>query len=71
MADLDSPAWLAHVRAMCKLCEANQDDLFYRLALPGWEAELHSIQRADARSGGAPEGSGDGVSSTPSATRPH
>lgn len=39
----DAPTWRAHVVAMVEKAQAHQDELFYRMALPGWRAELERM----------------------------
>lgn len=41
----DASGWRAYVAAMVEKCRANQDDLFYRMALPGWEHERERLER--------------------------
>ena len=43
----DPIAWLAHVQAMVEKARQGQDELFYRLTLPGWEKELRSLRGGD------------------------
>lgn len=43
----DDPTWRAHVEAMIEQARAHQDELFYRWTLPGWLAELRSLERDD------------------------
>lgn len=43
----DTPTWRAYVVAMVDKCQAHQDDIFYRLALPGWQAELQRLRGGD------------------------
>lgn len=39
----EAPSWRAYVAAMVEKAQARQDEEFYRLALPGWQAELKRI----------------------------
>lgn len=41
------PSWLAYVEAMIAKAKAHQSDLFYRLSLPGWRAELQRLKGGD------------------------
>jgi hypothetical protein len=45
----DTPTWRAYVKAMVAKCQAHQDEEFYRLALPGWQAELRRLRGGDAQ----------------------
>lgn len=40
--------WKKHVLDMIETCRDRQgDSLFYRMALPGWEAELAAIEEEE------------------------
>jgi hypothetical protein len=43
----EAPSWRAYVEAMVEKAQARQDDIFYRLALPGWQAELRRLKGGD------------------------
>lgn len=45
----DAPTWRDYVEAMVEKAQARQDDIFYRLALPGWQAELQRLKGGDAQ----------------------
>lgn len=45
----DAPTWLAYVEAMVAKAQAHQDEDFYRLSLPGWQAELQRLRGGDAQ----------------------
>ncbi len=43
----DAPNWRTYVEAMINKAKARQNDLFYRLSLPGWQAELQRLKGGD------------------------
>lgn len=51
----DDPTWRARVEAMIEQARQHQDELFYQKTLPGWLAELRSLERGDDLARDTPE----------------